>query len=104
MLRTTHNVNISPSPYPIHPFTPTNTPFSGINVKVSGSGTTDPCASGADCAIGTALYKKDDAGILINIYQTLSSYDIPGPKLYGSGGAAAAANKTVKRVATAFRA
>ncbi|KAK4631576.1 Polysaccharide monooxygenase Cel61a [Fulvia fulva] len=75
-----------------------------INVKVSGSGTTDPCASGADCAIGTALYKKDDAGILINIYQTLSSYDIPGPKLYGSGGAAAAANKTVKRVATAFRA
>jgi hypothetical protein len=62
------------------------TSFSGINVKVTGSGSEDPCSSGADCAVGTALYKEDDPGILISIYGTLSNYQIPGPALYGGGG------------------
>ncbi|KAL9006895.1 MAG: hypothetical protein Q9188_000350 [Gyalolechia gomerana] len=48
-----------------------------INLKVTGSGT-DHLTSGT---LGTALYKPDDAGILVNIYQKLS-YTIPGPKLF----------------------
>ncbi|SMQ48266.1 unnamed protein product [Zymoseptoria tritici ST99CH_3D7] len=58
-----------------------------FNVKVSGSGTVDPCnGGGASCAVGTALYKANDPSILINIYQTLSSYKIPGPALYKAAG------------------
>ena len=53
-----------------------------VNVKISGSGTEHPCKSGAACRKGTALYKADDAGILINIYTTLSSYKIPGPAVW----------------------
>ncbi|KAI4181683.1 MAG: hypothetical protein L6R41_006470 [Letrouitia leprolyta] len=49
-----------------------------INLKVTGSGT-DKLASGT---LGTSLYKPDDAGIFLNIYNKLTSYTIPGPKLY----------------------
>ncbi|KAL8728233.1 MAG: hypothetical protein Q9166_005536 [cf. Caloplaca sp. 2 TL-2023] len=48
-----------------------------VNLKVTGSGT-DELASGT---LGTELYKPDDAGILVNIYQKLT-YTVPGPKLY----------------------
>ncbi|EME47180.1 glycoside hydrolase family 61 protein [Dothistroma septosporum NZE10] len=72
-----------------------------INVKVTSSGTAQPCASGVDCAVGTALYKEDDAGILINIYQSLSNYTIPGPKLYSS---ASADKRAANKAATAFKA
>ncbi|KAL8748015.1 MAG: hypothetical protein Q9190_000165 [Brigantiaea leucoxantha] len=51
-----------------------------INIKVTGSGT-DKLASGTT---GTALYKSDDPGILVSIYQKLS-YLIPGPKLFKCG-------------------
>ncbi|KAL8713845.1 MAG: hypothetical protein Q9225_006670 [Loekoesia sp. 1 TL-2023] len=47
-----------------------------VNLKVTGSGT-DNLASGT---LGTDLYKPDDAGIAVNIYQKLT-YTIPGPKL-----------------------
>lgn len=59
--------------------------FTGINVEVTSSGTADPCASGADCAVGTALYTATDPGILVSIYQSMASYSMPGPALYGSG-------------------
>ncbi|KAL8658769.1 MAG: hypothetical protein Q9226_000794 [Calogaya cf. arnoldii] len=49
-----------------------------INLKVTGSGS-DKLASGTP---GMELYKPDDAGIFVNIYNTLTSYTIPGPKLY----------------------
>ncbi|KAL2010277.1 hypothetical protein VTN00DRAFT_6084 [Thermoascus crustaceus] len=49
-----------------------------INLKVTGNGSGNPPAG----ALGTALYKDTDPGILINIYQKLSSYVIPGPALY----------------------
>lgn len=45
-----------------------------INLKVSGGGSSSP--SGTP---GSSLYKSNDPGILINIYQKLSSYVIPGP-------------------------
>lgn len=68
-----------------------------MNVKVTGSGTASPCADGAACDVGTSLYKEDDPGILINIYQTLSSYTIPGPKIWSGA-------STSKRAAKAFKA
>ncbi|KAI4094190.1 MAG: hypothetical protein LQ339_007533 [Xanthoria mediterranea] len=49
-----------------------------VNLKVTGSGT-DKLASGTP---GMELYKPDDAGIFVNIYDTLPSYSIPGPKLH----------------------
>ncbi|KAK3063256.1 hypothetical protein LTS18_001849 [Coniosporium uncinatum] len=53
-----------------------------VNLEVTGSGT-DDLASGT---LGTALYKPDDAGIKIGIYQPLSSYAVPGPALmFGTG-------------------
>lgn len=47
-----------------------------INLQVTGSGSDLP--SGTK---GTALYTPSDAGILVNIYQKLASYTIPGPAL-----------------------
>ncbi|KAL8927891.1 MAG: hypothetical protein Q9172_001191, partial [Xanthocarpia lactea] len=49
-----------------------------VNLKITGSGT-DELASGT---LGTELYKPDDAGIFVNIYEKLTTYAIPGPKLY----------------------
>lgn len=57
-----------------------------INLKVTGSGT-DELASGT---LGTALYKPDDAGIFLNIYEKLTSYTIPGPKLYSGASSGSA--------------
>ncbi|KAL8960655.1 MAG: hypothetical protein Q9193_002678 [Seirophora villosa] len=59
-----------------------------VNLKVTGSGT-DKLASGT---LATELYTPEDPGILVNIYKKLTSYTIPGPKLYsgastGSGSA-----------------
>jgi len=48
-----------------------------INLKVTGSGS-DSLASGTK---GTALYTATDPGILINIYNGLEDYVIPGPEL-----------------------
>ncbi|KAH8879596.1 hypothetical protein GQ53DRAFT_671620 [Thozetella sp. PMI_491] len=47
-----------------------------FNLQVTGSGTDTPAG-----VLGESLYTPQDAGILINIYTTLSSYDIPGPTL-----------------------
>ncbi|KAL6238513.1 hypothetical protein BDW75DRAFT_227942 [Aspergillus navahoensis] len=51
-----------------------------INLKVTGSGTATPAGT-----LGTELYKDTDAGILVNIWNALSSYVIPGPALYTAG-------------------
>ncbi len=47
-----------------------------FNLQVTGSGTATPAG-----VKGTSLYTPNDAGILISIYQSLSSYEIPGPAL-----------------------
>lgn len=52
-----------------------------LNIEVTGSGTN----SLADGTPGTSLYKTTDPGILINIYQTLPSYVIPGPAVMAGG-------------------
>jgi hypothetical protein len=53
-----------------------------INLVVTGSGTVSPSSSGADTRVGTKFYTDSDAGILINIYSSISSYSMPGPKLW----------------------
>ncbi|RYP22016.1 hypothetical protein DL765_001922 [Monosporascus sp. GIB2] len=47
-----------------------------INLQITGSGTAKP--SGVR---GTELYKPQDAGILVDIYNGLSDYKVPGPAL-----------------------
>lgn len=52
----------------------------------------------------TSLYKPDDAGIKVNIYQSLSSYEIPGPALAFGGDAvrpAPTSSKPASATATA---
>ncbi|KAF5093889.1 hypothetical protein D0Z03_002256 [Geotrichum reessii] len=50
------------------------------NLKISGSGTANPPGVKFPEA-----YPKNDAGILVNIYNGLTSYKIPGPAPYKSG-------------------
>lgn len=48
-----------------------------INLEITGSGTDSPSGTA-----GESLYTPTDPGILVNIYESLSTYDIPGPALY----------------------
>ncbi|KAJ5550286.1 hypothetical protein N7535_001772 [Penicillium sp. DV-2018c] len=48
-----------------------------FNLQITGSGTDKPAG-----VLGTSLYKSTDPGILIDIYQSLSTYIVPGPTLY----------------------
>lgn len=71
-----------------------------LNLKVTGGGSDSPTGT-----LGTELYKDTDAGILVNIYQSLSTYDIPGPALYtassgSSATTAASAAASTTAVAT----
>ena len=58
-----------------------------VNIEVTGSGTATPSG-----VVGTKLYASDAPGIVVNIYQSLSNYEIPGPALYS--GAASGAQPT----------
>ncbi|KAL1608310.1 glycoside hydrolase 61 [Paraconiothyrium brasiliense] len=49
-----------------------------FNIAVTGSGTKTLPAGTA----GTALYKSNDPGILMNPYTTITSYAMPGPTLW----------------------
>ncbi|KAF2710868.1 lytic polysaccharide monooxygenase [Pleomassaria siparia CBS 279.74] len=62
-----------------------------INIEVTSSGTESPAGVQA-----STFYTPTDPGILVNIYSSLTSYDIPGPALFGgaSSGAGAGANTT----------
>lgn len=69
-----------------------------INLVVTSSGTDEP-----EGVLGTSLYTASDAGILVNIYQSLSTYDIPGPTLYSgavSGSSTAAASSATAASST----
>lgn len=49
-----------------------------LNLKVSGSGTVAPTNGVA----GTALYKRNEPGIIFNLYTAFTSYTFPGPALW----------------------
>lgn len=51
-----------------------------FNLAVTGTGSLAPTGT-----LGEALYSESDAGILVNIYETLTSYDIPGPTQIAAG-------------------
>jgi hypothetical protein len=57
-----------------------------INLEITGSGTASPTGTA-----GEELYTPTDPGILVNIYQSLSTYVIPGPTLWSGAAAHAAA-------------
>lgn len=75
-----------------------------INLQVTGGGSDNPAGTA-----GEALYKQDDAGILVNIYNAGLKYVIPGPALYtggsgsgsGTGSVATSAAAAVKTSAAA---
>lgn len=48
-----------------------------FNLRVTGSGTAKP-----DGILGTALYKPTEAGVSVDIYSSLSTYQLPGPTIW----------------------
>lgn len=48
-----------------------------FNLQVTGSGSDQPSG-----VLGTELYSPTDAGIIVNIYTSLSTYVVPGPTAY----------------------
>ncbi|KAJ6007856.1 hypothetical protein N7540_011832 [Penicillium herquei] len=66
-----------------------------INLNVTGDGTATPSAEPA-----TSFYKDTDPGIYIDIWQTISTYTIPGPSLYTAGSTATAAAAAVSSATT----
>lgn len=65
-----------------------------INLKVIGSGN-DSLSNGT---LGTELYDAQDPGLVIDIFEPLTNYTIPGPPLYA--GAAGNAMASVKSLIT----
>ncbi|ATZ53916.1 hypothetical protein BCIN_09g06730 [Botrytis cinerea B05.10] len=59
-----------------------------INLWVSGSGSAVPAS--ADTTLGTALYTETEAGVNVNIYASIASYDVPGPTQWASATASVA--------------
>lgn len=49
-----------------------------LNLKVGGSGSVAPTAGVA----GTSLYKRNEPGIVFNIYTNPTTYTFPGPALW----------------------
>ncbi|RDW61971.1 hypothetical protein BP6252_11404 [Coleophoma cylindrospora] len=47
-----------------------------FNLQITGSGTESPAGT-----LGTELYTETGAGIIVNIYSSLSTYTVPGPTL-----------------------
>ncbi|KAK6076536.1 endoglucanase II [Seiridium cupressi] len=64
-------------------------------ITVTGSGT----ASVTDTVLFPGAYAAADPGILINIYQSMSTYEAPGPTVY-SGGSTQSAGATCAASAT----
>ena len=48
-----------------------------VNLAISGTGTTNPTGE-----LATSFYTENDPGILIDIYEPIATYTIPGPALY----------------------
>ncbi|KAJ5689628.1 hypothetical protein N7462_004020 [Penicillium macrosclerotiorum] len=65
-----------------------------INLNVTGSGTATPSGT-----LGESLYKNTDPGIYVDIWQTISTYTIPGPALYTAGSTATTTDTDVTTTA-----
>lgn len=67
-----------------------------FNLKVTGSGSSKP-----EGVLGTSLYKADDAGILFDIYKSVSTYPIPGPTMVAGATNVKQATSAVAKTGTA---
>ncbi|KAJ0417650.1 glycosyl hydrolase family 61-domain-containing protein [Aspergillus carlsbadensis] len=67
-----------------------------FNLQITGSGTDEPTGT-----LGTELYTLDEAGILVNIYSSLDSYEVPGPALYSGASSIAQATSAITATGTA---
>ncbi|KAL2826029.1 glycosyl hydrolase family 61-domain-containing protein [Aspergillus pseudoustus] len=67
-----------------------------FNLVITGSGTDQPAGT-----LGTELYTLDEAGILVNIYQSLSTYEVPGPTLYSGASSIVQATSAITATGTA---
>lgn len=67
-----------------------------LNFKVTGGGNASPQGT-----LGTKLYKDTDTGITTNIYQSLSSYDIPGPALFSGGSSGSSSGSSGSKTTSA---
>ncbi|PYH96035.1 glycoside hydrolase [Aspergillus ellipticus CBS 707.79] len=61
-----------------------------FNLQITGSGTADPSG-----VLGTELYTSTDPGILVNIYQSLSTYEVPGPTLIPEAASVVQSSSTI---------
>ncbi|KAJ6120094.1 endoglucanase-4 precursor [Penicillium sp. IBT 18751x] len=66
-----------------------------INLNVTGSGTASPSGT-----LGEDLYKDTDPGILVDIWDTLNNYTIPGPAMYTAGSTSTATSTAVSTTDT----
>lgn len=48
-----------------------------MNLAITGTGTAAP-----DGELATSFYTPEDPGILVDIYASMSTYEIPGPTLW----------------------
>ncbi|KAI9933646.1 hypothetical protein ASPWEDRAFT_114704 [Aspergillus wentii DTO 134E9] len=67
-----------------------------FNLQITGSGDVKP-----DGVLGTELYTSTDEGILVDIYQSLTSYTVPGPTLIPQAEVIVQASSTITATATA---
>jgi lytic cellulose monooxygenase (C1-hydroxylating) len=67
-----------------------------FNLQVTGTGTDSPTGT-----LGEALYSESDAGILVNIYQSLSTYEVPGPTMYTGAVSVAQSSSAITSTGTA---
>ncbi|KKK21382.1 hypothetical protein P175DRAFT_0502520 [Aspergillus ochraceoroseus IBT 24754] len=67
-----------------------------FNLQVTGSGSDQPTG-----VLGTALYTPEEAGILVNIYSSISSYTVPGPTMYSGATSISQATSAITSTGTA---
>ncbi|RAH65479.1 uncharacterized protein BO66DRAFT_395430 [Aspergillus aculeatinus CBS 121060] len=67
-----------------------------FNLQVTGSGTDKPAGT-----LGTKLYTEDEAGIVVNIYASLSSYAVPGPTQYSGAVSVSQSTSAITSTGTA---
>lgn len=66
-----------------------------FNLQVTGSGTASPAG-----VLGTKLYTEKEAGILLNIYSSLSTYVVPGPTIYSGAVSVSQSSSSVTATGT----
>lgn len=67
-----------------------------FNLKVTGGGSDKP-----EGTLGTELYKPKGAGIVVDIYNSLSSYQLPGPATYSGATSISQATSAVTSTGSA---